>query len=120
MGSEPKSTLPLSEVIRRLCDVMARSVAKHEVRDHRRRGCMAGIGICRTLTTVADFERVLAEREKHDLALRDAKVPIDEYWEARCATAQVEYAYEVVKVACGGYASYSSRAVMQFHQLLGN
>ncbi len=112
-------TLAFAELLRRLCDTMVLSVEQHETRTHRRRGCMAGIALCRTLTSAADFERVIAERKARDRTLRTF-APLEQYWEERCATAQVEYAFEVIKVAVGGYPHVRARAALQYQRLFGN
>lgn len=112
--------MELKDVIRKLCDDAVKSVERWEKKEHRRKGCLEGIELCRTLQAPADFERVLAERHAKEAAssLRDG--PIEEYWRYRCATSQVEYVYEVVKVAVGGYATVSARAVLRYHEITAN
>ena len=93
------------------------SVHKHEKRPERIRGGVMGFELCRTLNSVWDFQDELERRHRHEVdlislrslseerraELAGADVPvsqgpsrgtIEDYWEYRIATAQVEYVYE--------------------------
>lgn len=101
-----------------------RSVEKHETQPERIRGCLAGFELCRILNTPEDFEKMLDERQREERQLVSLKIPPEEYWEYRSATAQVEFVYERMKAAwhyngVQEFPSLSARSVMQYAEIVG-
>jgi hypothetical protein len=82
------------EVIRRGIE----SANKNETREYRKRGCLAGFELCRTLETPEQFTNILTERLTNERELIQKQVPTAEYWEYRCATVQIEFVFERLKI----------------------
>jgi hypothetical protein len=122
------------------------SVLKNEKRPERRKGGVAGFELCRTLNSMADFEECLNARHKTErdmvsmqtfgakerkamnkdgmtLPQGECTTTIDDYWEYRYATLQVEHVFERMKVVWGQMGLYSgalsARAVLQTADILG-
>ena len=110
------------------------SVHQTEKREHRIRGCLAGFAVAKTLHSHHDFEKELLNRAIEENLLsrmasnsqknesgRDAA---ERYIEFRCATLQIEYVYDRMKVAwhynhLHHFDSLSSRAVLHYGQIVG-
>jgi hypothetical protein len=98
------------------------SVHKHETREFRKQGCLDGLEICRTLLTLEDYQKEIKARNDIEDALVscEEKPSLEDYWKFRCATAQLEYVYERMKVA---YAvpgmPLSAMAIMQYAKIVG-
>lgn len=74
------------------------SVEKHETREHRKRGCLRGLEICHSLHSLDDFLGEIQSRHEMERGLiagmRGGSITKEEYWEFRCATAQLEFMLE--------------------------
>lgn len=110
--------MKLPELMDRIIEEGIRSVQETETSEERLRGGIAGFELCRGLLTLEEFEKILGERHQKEQDLRIADQDIAAYWEYRCATIQVEYCYEIVKVAYGRYP-LSARAVLRYHEIVG-
>jgi hypothetical protein len=81
------------------------SVETYETRNFRKEGCLNGIQMCEDMKNlqVEDFELALIVMEQKDKELRqkyhNGEVLIENYRQQRCATAQVEWFYERLRVA---------------------
>jgi hypothetical protein len=105
------------------------SVNEHEKRDYRKRGCLAGFELCRSLNSIWDFEEELKRRHEHERELVSHRTfnggdnSVQEYWEYRCATVQVEYVYERMLVVWSQMGLYSgplsARAVIRTAEIVG-
>lgn len=107
------------------------SVHQYEKEEHRKRGCLHGFDVCKTLVTPKDFEDELTERAREELDIirererhQSTDSEVHKYWEYRCATSQIEHVYERMKVAwhyshMHHFDSLSSRAVMQYAKIVG-
>lgn len=102
------------------------SVLFHEEESHRRLGCLAGLQFCRRLLLLEEFERVILRRRLHETRMAltvKGEAAIKRYWAHRCATAQMEYVYECMKVASaingGGSEMVSGRAIRQYARIVG-
>lgn len=96
------------------------SVHKWETRPEKIRGCLQGLEICRTLDTPEDYQAALSTRYDVEDEMRSDRVPIDQYWEYRCATAQIEFVWERLRILWGlGPSMISGNAVLQLHRLIG-
>lgn len=90
----------------------------------RRRGGIKGFEECRKLETTEDFENALNDRHIEKIKLQDIyygnqdQVALDNYWEHRYATLQIEYCYEILKVAWGNPV-ISARAGLKYAELTG-
>jgi hypothetical protein len=96
------------------------SVLDSETRVSHRRGGVAGFEICRKLASISEYERILTERHKQEHQMRMTKpksLDLEDYWEHRCATVQVEWCYEIIKVILG-YSPVSARAAMKVYSVL--
>lgn len=78
---------------------MEKSIFQHETREFRLLGCLTGVRIAGDLVSMEDYEKVLLERQAHELKLSEDDAPIETYWDYRCATVQIEYVYDVIKAA---------------------
>lgn len=95
------------------------SVHKREDRPERIRGCLEGFRIVATLETPADFTRVLLDRQaiEHTMHWVDRVSPA-EYWEYRCATAQVEHVWERLRIVWGIGERVSGMAIVQLSEIM--
>lgn len=104
---------------------LLRSVDRFETRPHRRRGCLRGAHICQSLMQPAEFDREIEARHQMELELKRGckmeQVTLEEYWEFRTATAQLEFVVERMRVATGDISStpWSVAAVAQYCQITG-
>jgi hypothetical protein len=94
------------------------SAKKNETRPERIRGALAGFELCKTLETPEAFESLLLERleVEHDLITR--RVPLEDYWEHRVATAQVEFVWDRLRVAWNLGDVFSARAAIHVHEIV--
>ena len=84
-----------------------------------RKGGIAGFEMCRNLTTMADFERVLRERHEQEIQMVcSGDIDTDKYWEFCSTIMQVEYTYDILKVAYN-YPLVSARAGLRYAKLVG-
>jgi len=113
------SNIPLSaeQLKEQIIKEAISSVNKHEERDYRRKGCLAGLELCRQLTTPDDFRHTIEDRIQKEYQLRTASA--EEYWEHRCATAQVEFVWERMKIAWDISGSTSALAYCHVAELMG-
>lgn len=138
--------MTIEEFKERLISDGIASVKKHEKRPERVRGGVAGFEACRTLESAWDFEDELERRRKREMDMvslqtlsaakrremssegipvpQGGKAPtIEEYWEYRCATTQIEYVYERMLVMWSQMGLYSgplsARAVMRATDIVG-
>lgn len=90
---------------------------------YKRRGALHGFELCRALETREQFEATLRERGEDERRQVDEGVvggreaPIEEYWEYRCATLQIEHVYRRLLVLWGS-PTLSARAVIQVAEIL--
>jgi hypothetical protein len=105
----------------RIIDEAIASVHKHETREHRKRGCLKGLEVCRTLIRLDEYQKEIAVRRGVEMSAatsRHAMTP-EEYWEFRCGTAQLEFVYERLKVAYKYEGPLSAMAVMHYARVVG-
>ncbi len=97
------------------------SVLATETQEYKRRGGLVGFDLCENLHTPEDFHRMLTERHLGELHLfdviREEHRPIEEYWEYRYATLQVQHVYERLKVVWG-FPMLSSFAVFHVAEIM--
>ena len=79
-------------------------------KQHKRDGAIAGFQICSQLNSLKEFEARIAKRRTEEAGGRREGQQIEDYWYHRCATVQIEFCYEVLKIYVGGYPNYSARA----------
>ena len=88
----------------------------------RRVGGILGFQICKRLLTPEEFETVLADRHQKEVEMvfkcSKKEITTHEYWCHRYATVQVEYVWEVMKVAYH-YPMLSARAMMRYANIIG-
>ncbi len=77
---------------------------------HKREGSISGFQICSQLSSLKQFEEKLAKRDVAEMNWRKEGREIEDYWFHRCATGQIEFCYEALKVYVGGFRHYSARA----------
>lgn len=100
-----------------LVDMIA-SIERHETRDFRKQGCLAGLAICRTLETNDDFVRAIrTQRAKAKYAISEG-FGTQEYWRERCASAQIEFFYERFRVAHRIGPTFSAQAALHVERLM--
>ncbi len=112
--------MTLAELMNQVIADGIESVLANETRPEKRRGGVAGFELCRGLLTLEEFEALLVQRHKTEENLRWAGVTEenkDDYWEHRTATAQVEWCYEIMRVAFRK-TPLSARAAMKYQSLL--
>ncbi len=78
---------------------------------HKESGAIAGMELCRSLLTLAEYRRVIAEREAWERQWRRTRGNIDEYWEHVFGTRQVVFVYEVMRVAWRDGTTFSGKAM---------
>lgn len=125
-------TGPFAELVELIVKDARQSVDQHETRDYRRQGCLEGLARCEQMKNfgVLEFEATLCEMETENKSNRklfhDGQIDRAAYWRQRCAMAQVEYCYEILRVAhLARHGSlpdearqdYSARAVMRYEIL---
>lgn len=97
------------------------SINTNETREFRREGCLKGIELCRHLNSLADFEAVLVPRRRTEIDIMgNKKTDIESYWRHRCATAQIDFVYQHMKVACNSFGMdgvQSARAALHMQDL---
>lgn len=86
-------------------------------------GGLEGFDLCATIEpTLKAYEDVLRERGKREdelqRKLRTDQVSIDNYWRYRYGTLQVEYVYQILRVAYQA-SPQSARAVMAYAAIVG-
>lgn len=101
------------------------SVHATETRPCRLRGCLDGFAICKRLNSVEEFESEIEAREPELQELREQlrqkKKSEEDYWAFRCATVQIEWTFEILKVGYPErYKTVSLRAKMKFYEHQGN
>jgi len=93
------------------------SVKKYE-KGEQREGAIEGFELCRELNTPQECEKELKERRKKEIFDEDLRSDTKKYWRYRYATLQIEYWYEILKVAfC--YPTISARAGIRYSQIVG-
>src|SRR5258705_10191330 len=110
------------------------SANQAEKREHRLRGCLTGFAIARRLNTPEEFEKELANRAIEENRFNRmahehrtaglAREAAENYIEFRCATIQIEFVYERMKVAwhynhIHHFDALSSRAVLHYGKIVG-
>jgi hypothetical protein len=108
------------------------SVNQHEDREYRRRGCLEGLRIAGTMLAIGEFQDEIQKRNEIEYAIRsegreeeiaDREKQIEKFWEFRCATAQLEFVLDRLKVAYYTMGLYSGplsgRAVQQYSEIVG-
>lgn len=118
----------LEELKNRIIEDGLSSIKKYESGPERKGG-IKGFGLCRNLNTPKDFEQALRERRENELDMqksyyRISKPTIERYWEHRYSTLQIEYCFEVLKVAWNlagitKYPTLSARAGIKYAELVG-
>jgi hypothetical protein len=93
------------------------SVEEHETREDRIAGCLEGLEICRRLDTPDDFLTVIAMRQGDEHRMR-VECRSEGYWQHRCATAQIEFVYERMKVAWDLPGPRSAIAFLQVAKII--
>lgn len=121
---------PYGDLIDLIVERARASVAKHETRQFRIDGCLAGLDYCAEMREcdIQDFELELIMLEQKDEELRAkcnaGEIDAEEYWQQRCATAQVEHCYEILRAAHlaqhgelpdGQRHTYSARSASQYN-----
>jgi len=115
---------------------MEESVHKHEKVPCRIKGCLNGIAICRKLNSVAELKgEIQARRPEGDhldkkmvsvaqaSTLEDFGGAYADYWMYRCASAQIEWAYEVLRLGFDDQISgepFSARAMLMLKKVLSD
>ncbi len=110
----------VAKLMSRVCEDGIKSVLANETDAAKRRGGVQGFELCKGITTIEDFQKLLAERRKTEDNLRWAGITEDtkdEYWEYRMETIQVEWCLEILKVAHRCYP-LSGRAIMKYQAIL--
>lgn len=97
---------------------------KTETIPYKLQGCLDGFEICRKLTSIEDFESEVRVRELELQSIRDdisnKKKTREDYFRFRCATAQIEWTLEVLKVGCPErYERHSVRAARLYAEIVG-
>ena len=95
------------------------SVEQHEHRPSRYRGCLRGFRIAKTLTTPQEFITIIDRRHQAERRLSSAHADPERYWEYRCATAQIEFVWERMKIAWNLPKPWSGRAFIQYATIVG-
>lgn len=121
----------LQDFIGRVIDEGIRSIQEDVPEGLRRDGGIAGFELARQLPTLEDVEFALLQREPERRTLRDAireegTPEYEAYWLHRYATVQLEWFYELMKVAYvqrGGVlppgTMLSARAMLTFARIVG-
>jgi len=117
----PKMTL--AEFRDKVIESARESLVRLETREHRRRGCMRGLEIAATMLNAEEFYQEILSRQKLEWHLRDGvvqhTVTPGEFWEFRCATLQIDFVYQRMKLAYGAPGSHSLAAVRQYIEITG-
>ncbi len=86
-------------------------------------GALEGFDLCKKLTRPEEFEEMLTKcnKEDHDVLFREDRGRGGLYRRLRYRTLQVEWVYEIMKVAWSTIGikvgkSLSARAVMKYHE----
>ncbi len=85
---------------------------------HKREGSIAGFQLCRQLNTLQEFEEKINKRQIEEANWRREGPRPEDYWFFRCATTQIEFCYEVMKVFVGRSTHYSARATVCYHKIV--
>ena len=112
--------MTLAELMHIVIEDGIKSVLENETRPEKRRGGVVGFEMCRGILTLKEFEVLLQERQKAEKEMMRWSVTEenkDAYWEHRTATVQVEWCYEIMRVAfrC---SPLSTRAAMKYQSVL--
>lgn len=118
------------EIIRlrdRVVADMEVSINEHENVSYRRDGCLAGLEIIKNLVTPTDFQLTLEARRTEEQRLRQQQVSKSIFWFYCCATAQIQFVYEILAVGWfqSGVLStkdkpyLSGNAVLKYAELMG-
>ena len=113
-----KQILTLEQLKKKVIENGIKSIRKHEKRQERIEGALEGFRICEKLNTPMEFEWELKKRRKEEMKLIDDGISTKEYWQYRYATLQIEYCFEILKVAWE-FPTVSARAVIKYSELIG-
>lgn len=100
------------------------SVAQHETRPERKEGCLEGFRIAGALALHPEcWAEVLQERQAFETGLHRSDVDPKDYWRYRCATLQIEWVRERLRVVWAangldGGALISVRATLDVYRYL--
>lgn len=100
------------------------SARKTETRPEKLQGCLDGFAILKRMNNIDELESEVNAREPELRNLVDAvradETKAPEYWKFRCATAQLEWAFEIFQVGYPNrYAVTSVRATMMYAKIVG-
>jgi hypothetical protein len=110
--------MTFQELRDRIVEDGIKSVHANEKRPEKIRGCLAGFELISKMNTPAEITSALASRRMaEDTMFRD-KIDPESWWEYRCCTAQLEYAFEIIKVGLGAQV-LSGNAVMRYAAIVG-
>ena len=111
----------ITELKSKIIEEGIKSVLAEKQESHRIGG-KKGFERCRELETMEDFEQELIGRHFEEFTAADkyhaGEITIDKYWEYRYATVQIEYCYEILKVAFR-YPVISCNAALRYSELVG-
>ncbi len=123
---------PFGDLIELIVADGRRSVERLEKREERRQGCLEGFQLCEEMKGlgVLEFELALRQMEATDndnrKRLHRNEIEAEDFRRHRCATAQIEYCYEILRVAYRAEhghlpddqrGDYSARAAITFGTL---
>lgn len=114
------------ELLNKVCDDGIESVKKTE-KGARRRGGILGFEMARRAISMAELEQLIQASREREHRVRERydnkKATLPNYWEQRYITLQLEYTYEVLKVAYhdehGRYPVLSARAINKYAEIVG-
>jgi hypothetical protein len=110
------------------------SVNKMEYRPFRKRGCLEGLRIAKSIEPLMDcfqqeimmrheIENAMRTEDKRGFSLAEREKHIEQFWEFRCATAQLEFVLESLKVGYHSIGLYdgplSANAVIRYAAIVG-
>ncbi len=110
--------MTLEQLIVKAIEDGIKSVQEQEHDPRRLAGYLAGFEICRSLQGPKDYADVLSVRHREEVEFRWQNDDVEGYWEYRCATIQIEWCYEIMKVALRMYP-LSSRAIHYYQKVMG-
>lgn len=84
----------------------------------KRLGGIYGFNLCKSLHTPDDFCRVIKQRWEKEQRNTSLRADPKKYWVHRSATVQIEYCFEVLKVAWNIRPVLAS-AVLRYNELVG-
>jgi hypothetical protein len=85
---------------------------------HKLRGSLGGFSQAKALAiNWEQFEAVISSREAIENQMRRNQAPEKEFWEHRCATAEIDWVYQVLRCAWRMYP-LSGRAMSTYQQIV--